>query len=406
MRHPLLALALASLGATALPAQAAEIDVMTQNQYLGFDILAVVTAPDFDVAVAEGLETRAAGTPTDRMRALAKLIGGRNPALVALEETYRFTCEDFDATPSVGCEDPAIAGAFTDQLNDTVKSLGGRYRVAGVVNNLDIVVPVEYKGRTLYVGVLDRDAILARKDVQTAVIPFGAHCKYASADGCNYEFVASQDIEIGGNPVNVKFQRGYVGVFATVQGQQYSFVATHLETRLDGYVLRVFQSGQTLELLQAVTPLAGPGSKLIVAGDFNSDPSDEILDVSKFPQDFLNYLLYVAKVPADVLPWLGVPPYQLMVGAGLTDVWNIRPGKSKNPKPAPAGYSCCQDEDLANKDSALYERIDLIFSSVVPANVPDVRLLGDRMADKTLPRPFGVWPSDHASVAAKMIFGR
>jgi hypothetical protein len=67
--------------------------------------------------------------------------------------------------------------------------------------------------------------------------------------------------------------------------------------------------------------------------------------------------------------------------------------------------SCCQWEDLKNRRSELYERIDLIWSSV-PPKVRDARLLGESIGDKTLPKGQGLWPSDHASVAAKLSYGR
>jgi hypothetical protein len=38
--------------------------------------------------------------------------------------------------------------------------------------------------------------------------------------------------------------------------------------------------------------------------------------------------------------------------------------------------------------------------------VQDARLLGESISDKTMPRVIGVWPSDHASVAAKLTFGK
>jgi hypothetical protein len=80
----------------------------------------------------------------------------------------------------------------------------------------------------------------------------------------------------------------------------------------------------------------------------------------------------------------------------------MRPGTGKAKGAPLVGYSCCQDEDLANHRSALYERVDLIFSLTPPTKVLDARLLGESVADKTLPRGWGVWPSDHASVAARL----
>ncbi len=54
----------------------------------------------------------------------------------------------------------------------------------------------------------------------------------------------------------------------------------------------------------------------------------------------------------------------------------------------------------------LYERVDLIWSFTKPTKVQDARLLGESVSDKTKPIRFGVWPSDHASVAAKLTFGK
>ena len=36
----------------------------------------------------------------------------------------------------------------------------------------------------------------------------------------------------------------------------------------------------------------------------------------------------------------------------------------------------------------------------------DARLLGEVPADKTLPAGAGLWPSDHASLGAILVFGR
>ena len=66
------------------------------------------------------------------------------------------------------------------------------------------------------------------------------------------------------------------------------------------------------------------------------------------------------------------------------------------------GLSCCQAEDLLNRKSDLYERIDLIFSLAPPRKVQEARLLGESISDKTLPVGKGLWPSDHASVGARL----
>jgi hypothetical protein len=91
-------------------------------------------------------------------------------------------------------------------------------------------------------------------------------------------------------------------------------------------------------------------------------------------------------------------PYQIFSSNGFTDAWTMRPR-------ADSGLTCCQAEDLANRRSDLYERIDMIFSFTRPSHVLNMKLLGNTMGDKTRPPGNGgLWPSDHAALAAKLKF--
>jgi hypothetical protein len=116
--------------------------------------------------------------------------------------------------------------------------------------------------------------------------------------------------------------------------------------------------------------------------------------------------LLAAGVPSALIPYLGIPPYMQMAGTGFTDVWTLRPGAMTGKGAPLVGFSCCQDADLANQKSVMYERVDLIWSLTKPSKVQDARLLGISISDKTQPIRFGVWPSDHATVAAKLSFGK
>ena len=44
----------------------------------------------------------------------------------------------------------------------------------------------------------------------------------------------------------------------------------------------------------------------------------------------------------------------------------------------------------------------MIFSFDIPDTVKKVRVLGDNVWEKSA--PFGLWPSDHGSVAADLVF--
>jgi len=418
MKHRLAPLLAAPLFAIAATASSAEIDVMTQNQYVGMDLIGLV-APggSFDAKVIAALQDRADSKPAERARALAALIRKRNPEFVNVQEMYRFTCTELPVfvADGKGCDNPMIAGAFTDQLEDTLAALDGDYVAAATVVNIDLPdgltlpdgsplplpgplpgVPVQFDDMTIWLRVMDRDVILARKDVPTSPVQYGAICPLPSGEGCNYQFVASAVLAVtvpgvGPVPVLIKFQRGFVGVDATVKGVPHRLVNTHLETRLEGYGEpgRYFQSAQAAELLQftLVYMPPEPGRKLLVTGDMNSDPRDET-----FPTLLPGYP-----------PIVAVPPYkQFAELAGFTDVWMRRPGAMTGQGAPLVGFSCCQAEDLLNRKSDLYERVDLIFSLESNIKVQDARLLGEVAADKTMPKGLGLWPSDHASVAARI----
>jgi endonuclease/exonuclease/phosphatase family metal-dependent hydrolase len=403
-----LTLLFASLLGFAGSALSSEIDVMTQNQYIGADLLRLFETGDFNTAVIDTLQIRAASRPADRVKALAKLIKQRGPALVGLQEVSELTCFDY-APQGMGCEDPSIAGAFTDHLADTLDALGERYVKAAEVVNINLPaglgldppfdelpgIPIDLADDTrIFISVVDRDVILARSDVDYEVIDFTALqpwnsllCTYPSADGCNYAKAASADVSLAipgipfPIPVSIYFERGFVGVNATLNGESFRFVTTHLETRLEsaGPTGRFVQTAQALELKATLQVLdaVDPGRTTLVVGDFNSDPRD-----------------------LEEIPGL-TPPYQIFV-EDYTDAWTLRPGTATGKGPPLLGYTCCQDEDLANRRSNLYERIDLIFSLMPPKQVKNARLLGDSIASKTRPPELRLWPSDHASVAARL----
>ncbi len=380
-------------------AYAADIDVMTQNQYFGTNlapVLEAATAPVFDAAkfnaaVVSALANIAASRPAERVKMHAANIAQRNPDVVGLQELHKFVC--MPLTPQVvgqGCDHPSLKAAFTDHLVDTVSALGGRYVQVASVTNMHIDLPNGIPFTTngadwAMVGLADRDAILVRDDVSAAAVDLPAliGCRGSSPthQGCNYNnagfgpptfaFPTGQTIAV---------ERGYIAVDAVVRGQNYRVFNTHLEERLLVGLLpqtRLLQVFQALELSNAALQFPVQGGEVIVVGDFNSDPTDPVITMTNPPTP---------------------TPYMIFAGTGFSDTWLMR-------SQADVGYSCCQAEDLANRSSALFERIDLIWSRAAPSRVVDMRLLGNTMGDKTRPPGNGgLWPSDHASLAAKLFF--
>jgi hypothetical protein len=393
MKHRTRILLVTALFTVLASAASAEIDVMLQNQYLGTDLTPVITSPPELVndRVVEALENIAASLPAERLERLARLIADRAPHAVVLNEAFAFSCTDLSGTPeNQGCGNQRISGAFVDFLERTESNLGGAYVTKGRVRNFNIEgLPFQIDGYWAFLSVEDRDAILVRSDVApaSAPVPLALGICRESLEGCNYQAVPTIDTALG--PVTI--ERGYVAVDMPVDGENYRVYGTHLEVRQivpgpAGEPTRVLQRLQAAELAATATsfPVA-PGTRTLVIGDINSAPTDEL--------DFV-------ASPVGPLP----PPYVIFSKAGFTDVWTLRPGAANGRGAPVVGNTCCQDEDLANRRSALTRRIDIIFSLERPARVRDARALGDGVADKTWPQGLGLWPSDHASVAARLAY--
>ena len=253
--------------------------------------------------------------------------------------------------------------------------LGDKYVVAAVVQNLTrpppgfpfpgVPIQLERDGPFIFIEVLDRDVILARTDVDTTVVDFGCSQEQESLDGCNFSVVA--EANLGGFPISI--ERGFVGVDVTVKETDYRFINTHLEVQHPSPDPQsiYFQTVQASELLNTIFATIDYSKQYIVAGDFNSSPTD--------------------------VSAIGQPtPYEQMA-MYFTDIWPLRPGK-------PQGFTCCELADLSNAPSQHDERIDIVFTLPAPSTVK-ANVLDAEVEDKTLS---GLWPSDHASVSAELTY--
>lgn len=374
-----LILSLAAAGLTVgAAASAADITVMTRNQYLGADIgplIATAGTDGFNDAVIATLTQIAANRAPERLDALAREILDRGPQLVGLQEVWEFTClpaPGLPLPPGFGCDDPQIRGAFNDHLGLTLTALGGRYAAVAQVTNLDLQsfgvypgIPFVVNGVPAFLQVRDRDVILASSGVAGSATPvnFGCAAPFVSDDGCNFQFAVELAL-IG------RIERGFVGVDVTVDGQRYRFVNTHLEVR-DAPIPPVVQAVQMQELLARIAVTTPADRTLILAGDFNSDPGEA----------------------ADPYP----TPYLQARAAGFADAWLLRPGNV-------AGLTCCQAADLRNTPSWLSQRIDHLFLGTMPSRVKQVRTLGATVSERLAPPGRGLWPSDHAAVVADLTY--
>jgi hypothetical protein len=367
------------------PVSAADIRVMTQNQYLGADLTPVFTAASqaaFNEAAVAALQQVAATQPAKRVKALAAEIAKERPALVGLQEVDLFQCTNIPPpTAGLGCDDASIRGAFVDHLQGTLSALGGTYVAAAIVMNLSVGVPLSINGFPVLVVAVDRDVILARRDVSASPVDFTGVCAKLSAQGCNYRVVLPITLPFT-PPITINVERGFVAVDATVEGKAYRFVNTHLEekhpTMPDLSLIQSYQAAELIQILGATTP---SDRSLLVVGDTNSSPEDPRI-LGSVPTPYQQFL-------GTSLTGTQTPPF--------TDTWLLRPGKVP-------GLTCCQLADLSNHNSVLYERVDMLFSLEPPARVKQARVVGATVSDKTPPPGLGLWPSDHGAVSGELQF--
>ncbi|WP_305907006.1 hypothetical protein Q9L42_018115 [Methylomarinum sp. Ch1-1] len=381
-----------------------DIEVVTLNQYLGADLTPVLNADpqSFNEALVNVLQQIAANDFRARAVEQAQMLAKRSPHMIGLQEVWAFGCVDLDAPePGRGCDDSSIANAFVDHLQLTLAELhnnGANYQAAAVVNNLDLGkvavpglplsgIPFNVNGANALLIAVDRDVILARQDVQASAVDWSAYqayglCAKPSADGCNYQVVASAETPAG----TLAVERGFVAVDAVIGNKDYRIFNTHLEVKGEDVgepAFTFYQAAQAHELLETIELLGiiddmSSERSLLVLGDMNSSPQQQDV-LGPFPAPFDSGIV--------------TTPYHQFIDSAFHDIWELRPG-------AIPGYSCCQVQDLDSQQALLNERIDMIFVWDRPDRVKQVRVLGDKVSAKTNPPGLGLWPSDHGGVAA------
>src|ERR1044072_3440387 len=235
-----------------------------------------------------------------------------------------------------------VRSDILQSLLDELAGLGHRYRAVAILPGLDAQVPTALG---FDVRVTNQDAILVR----------------AGSDELQ---VSNLQIEQFGVKLSVPpllgpftDPRGWAAIDMKLRGQRFRFVTTHLDS-----VSPLIRVAQAKELLVTAANTSLP---VIMAGDFN------------IPTD----------TPADT----SFAAYHAIISAGFTDAW-----QSKH-APDP-GFTAHQAENLLNPTSVLSHRIDLVLFRG-GFGVADISLIGTQPSDRT---PSGLWPSDHAGIAATL----
>ena len=341
------ALAGALLGLTSpSPASAAPeraITVVTRNLYIGADLAPILAAPDLPAAIAAAGQVFAevqASHPAARMAAIADELAKRPPDLVGLQEATLWRSGE------LGTEATTVEFDFVQLLLDALAARGLEYEIVAVTTNVDEPFPVFTPVGLRVIRVTDRDVILARAD---------SGLQLSNVQTANFQTNVVFDTLAG----QFTSLRGWASVDVTVGDTTLRFVTTHLEGL-----------SPLVQLAQALEILAGPANTplpVVLACDCNSsaDPGDPDANAT----------------------------YATLRNAGFADAWATK-------HPGADGSTCCQDADLRNLPSALFERIDYVFFRG-DFSVRHASLLGATPGDRT-DKPDRVWPSDHAGVSATL----
>jgi endonuclease/exonuclease/phosphatase family metal-dependent hydrolase len=332
-----------------------DLRVMTYNANEGSDFLEVQAAGNglqFLVAVGATItQVRATDSPA-RMQALAKQIIAAGPALVAVQEVDQWATGPLDLS-TFSCGATTVEFDMLQELQDALIAQGAHYKVAVRAQQYafpptpGLILP----GTFLCVEVVNYIEILARTDLDPSKF------QWANPQSAQYASTLIFPTPVG----NLPLPRAWASVDATFHGKQFRFITTHLES-VD------------------TTPLIGFSIRELQGAELRNGPANTALPV---------VLAMDSNAPA--IPFPQDATYVDFALAGYADGWSeVFPG---NP-----GFTCCQAELDNNLVSQLNQRIDLVLTHG-PVEIQNIALFGAIQASKTAD---GLWPSDHAGVAAQI----
>jgi len=350
---PILAVGLAA-AAVASPVEARQqrpVKVMTRNLYLGANLdpaLRARSVPELLTAVAHVFSVVRQTDFPQRARALAREIVDADPVLLGIQEAATwYSGPQFDPSPATTVEFDFIA-----LLQRELAAIGAPYDVVMVQPEADLEAPAGAP-YAKDIRVVQHDAILVKANAGNEVV-------LSAPRSAN--FTSKLTIVNGlGQPTVV--QRGWVAVDAVVNKRSFRFVNTHLEAFSAGLRLE-----QVRELIAPDGPIGSATRPVILVGDLNSSPE--------------------LPVPENRLA------FQALLDFGLIDTWAVT-------HPGEAGFTAGFNELLNDPSAAatLEHRVDHVM--VTPGvGIVKSRIYGTDPDNRTVD---GMWPSDHAGVAATLL---
>lgn len=339
-----------------------KVKVLTWNVYIGFDIFALLQSENLEQDIVLALLQLLQNDFPSRAQAMAKKLIFNPPDLIAFQEVWRAEIPFIPLPPKIPNPTPVIVD-YLEILEIVLASLG----YVKVAENELTDIPIDFGTGTL--KILDRDVIFAKSDI--TIISTNS-LSYVNAFKTILPFPPP-------NGTTIESKRGLVEAVIEKEGFEYRFVNTHLEIENlpavnftpSGPVLSS-DPAQVLQARELVSYLEDETLPIILAGDFNALPGDEVSAI------------------LDV--------------AGLTDMFPRRIFGRRDP-----GDTCCQSANLLNPFSLLDQRIDYIRVRNDNGELPFTlavtlvaRVIGDRIRDKTNTDP-PIWPSDHGGLRMTLV---
>jgi endonuclease/exonuclease/phosphatase family metal-dependent hydrolase len=324
------------------------VRVMTRNIYVGADVDVVLSATspeDIPVLAAQAFQELLSTNFPERAVSLVREIALTKPDLIALQEVALVRLQD-PGDAIVGGTTPAedVFMDYMDILMQTMEAMGLSYKIAAVVTNADVEIPMVTGTDPLTfadIRLTDHDVILVHEDVE-----------FSDVLVRNYQYnLVIPDL-------GLEVLRGFTAVDAVVGNTAYRFVNTHLEP-----FAQPVKVAQTEELLATLEDEELP---VIMLGDFNSEaPAGEV--------------------------------YNMILSQGYQDIW-----LENTLEDDAEGNTYGHDSGLRNETADFYERIDHIYfrhgDEATPLRVHAI-VVGDEQFNRT---SSGLWPSDHGGVAARI----
>jgi hypothetical protein len=335
--------------------------VMTYNVYLGTNLDSIMAATTEEAFLTASYLAYAELQQTnfpERAGKIADQIAGVQPDVVGLDEVALWSVSaSFD--PETGKGAPFVTQYdFLKLVVDSLKARHLNYVTASADTTSDVSAPVPTafgaSGPTAFalVRFQDRDAILVRAGVRFR-------------DPRHGKFDAYIPLNLLGTASGL--YRGWCSIEATVDGQTFRFVNSHLEAESPDVNL-----AQAKELVRL---LRNENDPVIWAGDFNSDANTH------------------------------APSYALITGAGFRDLWPLAnphdPGLTNGPADG-VGALDANGVLVPYKHLVFNARIDLVLLRDRGGKLREVdaAIFGNKQSDRTAS---GLFPSDHAAVG--MVFG-